>query len=139
MAIKQKEQVPKSKLSEILSKEYKGENLLLGLLAMVSMTLSIMILSGTLEIDPNFPVLGQSPADKIFAGALLAISLFGLVLVLFPFVSPAWPELRKISWPKWAVFLDNALRVLIFTIFLTLLLFFFDWAISEIFRRIQIG
>ena len=137
MAIKQKEQVTTSKLGEMLRKEYKGENLLLGLLAMVSMTLSIMILVGTLEIDPSFPVLGTSPADTIFASALLAISLFGLVLVLYPFIAPAWPEIRKISWPKWMVFLDNAVRVLIFTIFLTLLLHFFDMAVIEIFKRIE--
>lgn len=137
MAIKQKVDVPQSKLKYILTKEYKWENLLLGLLALVSLTLSIMILAGTLEIDPTFPVLGTSPADKIFAGVLLGISIFGLALVLYPFFVPAWPELKKISWPKWAVFLDNAIRVLIFTALITGILFTFDLAITGLFQRIQ--
>jgi len=139
VAIKKKEQIQKSKLSEILTKEYRYENLILGLFAMISMTLSVMLLGGTLTIDPSFPFLGTPPGDKIFAGALLAISLFGLILVLYPFFAPSWPELKKISWPKWAVFLDAALRVFVFTILLTALLFFFDMAVVEIFERLQLG
>ncbi|MDL2292293.1 preprotein translocase subunit SecE [Acholeplasma sp. OttesenSCG-928-E16] len=137
MAIKQKEEIQQSKLKYILTKEYKWENLLLGLLAIVAMVLSVMILTGNLTIDPTFPVLGTSPGDKIFASVLLGVSLFGLVLVLYPFFAPAWPEMKKISWPKWKVFLENALKVLFFTAFLTLVLYFFDMAVIGLFQRIQ--
>ena len=57
MAIKQKPAEQKSKLLEVLTTEYKWENLLLGVLATVSGALAVMIISGSslLQINSNFP------------------------------------------------------------------------------------
>mgnify|MGYP003338879913 CR=1 FL=1 len=70
MAIKVKDTEEKSKLLEVLTKEYKWENLLLGVLATVSAGLALMIISGNplLQINPNFPnqkieVLGPPPSS----------------------------------------------------------------------------
>ncbi|MBE0701030.1 MAG: preprotein translocase subunit SecE [Acholeplasmataceae bacterium] len=121
MAIKQKNVEQKSKLLEVLTTEYKWENLLLGILATLSGALALMIISGNtlLEINPNFPILGQEPNGLIFAWVLFAISLFGLILVIYPFFLPALPELKKITWPTRSKFIDHSIRVLIFLFILT--------------------
>ncbi|MFP4177680.1 MAG: preprotein translocase subunit SecE [Acholeplasmataceae bacterium] len=123
MAIKEKKrpEEEKSKLLEVLTTEYKWENLLLGILATLSGALSLMIISGNtlLQINEDFPVLGQEPNGLIFAWVLFAISVFGIILVVYPFFLPAIPELKKISWPTRSKFIDAAVRVLIFLFILT--------------------
>jgi len=121
MAIKQKEQQPKNKLVEILSTEYKGESLILGILATITAALAVMIIGNVqgFHIPADFPVLGGSPNDMIFAWTVLVIAMLGLALVIYPFFLPAFPELRKITWAGWIEFLDNAVRVLIFVIIIT--------------------
>ncbi len=121
MAIKQKNEEQKSKLIEVLTTEYKWENLLLGVLATISAALALMIISGNtrLQIREDFPILGEGNNGLIFAWVLFVISLFGLALVIYPFFIPALPELKKITWPRWPKFLDNAVRVLIFLFILT--------------------
>jgi preprotein translocase subunit SecE len=121
MAIKEKQVEQKSKLLEVLTTEYKWENLLLGVLATISGALALMIITGSsiLQINENFPVLGQGNNGIIFAWVLFAISVFGLILVIYPFFLPAIPELRKITWPTWPKFLDHAVRTLIFLFVIT--------------------
>ena len=99
MAIKKRDQEQKSKLMEVLTTEYKWENLLLGFLAIASAALSMMIINKTLKIDASFPILGTENNGIIFAWFLLAISLIGLLLVLFP-LQAAFPEIKKIAWPS---------------------------------------
>ena len=121
MAIKQKTVETKSKLIEVLTTEYKWENLLLGILATLSGALALMIISGNslLQINENFPILGQGNNGIIFAWVLFAISIFGLILVIYPFFLPAIPELKKITWPSFPKFVDHSVRVLIFLFILT--------------------
>jgi len=121
MAIKQKTVETKSKLIEVLTTEYKWENLLLGILATLSGALALMIISGNslLQINENFPILGQGNNGVIFAWVLFAISIFGLILVIYPFFLPAIPELKKITWPSFPKFVDHSVRVLIFLFILT--------------------
>src|SRR5690554_744734 len=121
MAIKKKDQVQKNKLLEILSTEYKGESLILGILATITAGLAIMIIGNVqgFHIPTDFPVLGGSPNDMIFAWTVLIIALLGLSLVVYPFFLPAFPELRKISWAGWFEFADNAVRVMIFVLIFT--------------------
>ena len=101
-----KNEEQKSKLLEVLTTEYKWENLLLGILATISAALALMIISGNtlLQIREDFPILGEGNNGLIFAWVLFIISLFGLALVIYPFFLPAIPELRKISWAKWPKF-----------------------------------
>ncbi len=134
MAIKQKQEEQSSKLMEVLKTEYRWENLLLGVLAIIAIAISVMIISGNklLQIDPNFPVLGEGSNGIIFAWVLFAISAFGLFLVLYPFFLPAVPELKKISWAKWSKFLDNSVRVLVFLIILTGFLLLYDFLITKL-------
>lgn len=134
MAIKQKQEEQKSKLVEVLTTEYRWESLLLGILATIAMGISLMIISGNtlLEINPDFPILGEGNNGVIFAWVLMIIAAFGLILVLYPFFLPALPELKKISWAKWPKFLDNAGRVLIFLFIITGFLVLYDFLILKL-------
>ena len=135
MAIKQKPTEQKSKLLEVLTTEYKWENLLLGILATISGALALMIISGNslLQINENFPILGQGNNGIIFAWVLFAISVFGLILVIYPFFLPAIPELKKITWPSFPKFLDHAVRTLIFLFILTGVILLFNLLIVRLF------
>lgn len=134
MAIKQKEVEQKSKLLEVLTTEYKWENLLLGILATLSAALALMIISGNslLTINSDFPILGQGNNGIIFAWVLFAISLFGLALVIYPFFIPAIPELKKITWPTFPKFVDHAVRTLIFLVLLAGIILVFNILITNL-------
>src|SRR5690606_24387412 len=137
MAIKQKEQQPKNKLLEILTTEYKGESLILGVLATITAALAVMIIGRVqgFHIPEDFPVLGGSPNDMIFAWTVLVIAILGLSLVIYPFFLPAFPELRKISWAGWYDFADNAIRVIIFVLIFTVFVSVID---ATMIRLIQV-
>lgn len=134
MAIKKKEEQPKNKLWELLTTEYKGESLILGILATLTAALAVMIIGNVqgFSIPSDFPVLGGSPNDMIFAWTVLIIALLGLALVVYPFFIPAIPELKKIQWAGWRTFLDSAVRVIIFVAIITALVAAFDVIIIRI-------
>lgn len=136
MAIKQRDEQPKSKLIEVLTTEYRWENLLLGILALTAAAIAALILTKTLNINDSFPVLGKGNNGVIFAWFLLIISLFGVFLVIYPFFVPAWPEMRKITWPTAKKFWENVLRTVIFTGILMLMLLLFDALIIQTLGRL---
>lgn len=136
MAVKKRDTEEKSKLMEVLTTEYKWENLLLGFLAIASAALAAMIINQTLKIDASFPILGTGNNGVIFAWFLLVISLIGLLLVLFPFLAAAYPELRKIAWPTKRKFIENSAKTLVYLVILTLILFLFDFLIVQTLGRI---
>lgn len=142
MAIKQKQEEQSSKLLEVLKTEYRWENLLLGILATIAIAISVIIISPSndlLSIDPSFPILGEGNNGLIFAWVLLAISAFGLFLVIYPFFLPTIPELKKISWAKWAKFLDNSVRVLFFLAIMTGFLLLYNFLIARLISGILGG
>lgn len=128
MAIKEKNQEKQSKLVEILTTEYKWENLLLLVLAVLSTALSLIIIinQGPISIDSSFPILGKRTNQLIFAWVLFGISMLGIGLVAAPFVAPALPELKRITWAKKAEFIDHSVRVLIFILFFVFVILAFD-------------
>lgn len=127
MAIKVKNEKKQNKLIEILTTEYKWENLLLGVLATVSAAFAVMIITGILVVNRDFPVIGDYP--MVFAWLLLVISIVGILLVVYPFFLPALPELKKVTWATRPVLLDAAVRVFLFMIFLALVFLFYDFVI----------
>lgn len=139
MAIKEKNTEKQSKLREILVTEYKWENLLLLVLATLSTALALIIIinKGPISIDANFPILGNRTNQLIFAWVLFAISMLGIGLVSAPFVAPAIPELKKISWATKSQFLDQAVRVIIFILFLILVIWAFDVIVVEVIKLLS--
>ncbi len=139
MAIKEKQAIQKSKLLEVLSTEYKGESLILGILAIFTAAIAALIISKQpgFTIPSNFPIIGGSPNDMIFAWGVMIVAVLGIALVLYPFFVPALPELKKITWAKGKQFLDHSIRVIIFTAIITLLVLAFDIIILEIIKRLS--
>jgi len=127
MAKKEAVKKEQSKLLQVLTKEYKWENLLLAILVLAGIIISVLILTDVLAIDETFPVLGYKNTGKIFAWVLLGIAVIGLLLVLYPFIGPALPELKKVSWARGAKYWKTALTVFVFIIIVTLVLFLFDY------------
>ena len=125
MAIKDTLDQPKrNKLLEVLSQDYRAENVLLALIAIVAMAFSVMILSNTLNVKDNYPILGAYP--KVFAIILLVISTLGLLVVLWPFYEPSIGEFKKVTWARPKELYEDLFRVIVFMIFFVFILFFFD-------------
>ena len=141
MAIKQKETEKQSKLVEILTTEYRWENLLLLILAVLSTALSLIIIinQGPIAIDPSFPILGERTNQLIFAWILFGISMLGIALVAAPFVAPAIPELKRITWAKKSEFVDHSVRVLLFIIFFVFVILAFDVIVLALLRLLGVS
>lgn len=117
MAIKEKsKELQKSKVVEILTTEYKWETYLLGFLSVVAITLGLLIFSNVLTVSETTPLIGNYP--KLFAWIITIVGAIGLILFAIPLFKPAVPELKKLSWPTWRVFVANSTRVFIFIIIL---------------------
>lgn len=129
----------RSKLLEILTTEYKGESLILGIFATLTAALAILIISGAdgFIIPPDFPILGGKPNDMIFAWTVLIIALLGMALVIYPFFLPAIPELKKITWATKLQMLDHTVRVLIFIVILTLFIAGIDVIILRVIKALS--
>lgn len=135
MAIKDTLDKPKrNKLLEVLSQDYKAENIFLAFIAIIAMAFSIMILSGTLNVKDNYPLLGAYP--KVFAIILLVISTLGLLVVLWPFYQPSLGEIRKITWAKPRELYEDLFRVFVFMIFFVFILLFFDIICRSIYNKV---
>lgn len=140
MAIKQKETEKQSKLVEILTTEYRWENLLLLVLAVLSTALSLIIIinKGPIAIDSSFPILGNRTNQLIFAWILFGISMLGIALVAAPFIAPAIPELKRVTWAKKSEFLDHSVRVVLFILFFIFVILAFDIIVLALLRLLGV-
>lgn len=134
MAYKDKQKVSTNKISNIISQDYRWENLLLSVVAIVSAAFAVLILVDELTINQSVPFIGTYP--KVFAGILLGVAIFGLGLVIWPFVRSSLSEFKKISWPKLKEYGLNVTRVLFFMILVTFVLFFFEYIIFVVQRAL---
>jgi len=134
MAVKEKKDFKESKIWKILSTEYKWETYLLGFLSLVAIALGLLMFTGELTIDANTPIIGDVP--ELFEWIITIVGTIGLVLFAIPFFRPAVPELKKLSWPSWRVFVANVTRVFIFLIITTLLFLLYESFISAFLAKI---
>jgi preprotein translocase subunit SecE len=136
MAIKEKnKEVQKSKIVEILFTEYKWETYLLGFLSTVAIALGLLIFANVLTVSENTPLIGNYP--KLFAWIITIVGSIGLILFAIPLFKPAVPELKKLTWPTWRVFLANATRVFIFIIVLAGVFLLYEAFISAFLGFVQ--
>ena len=135
MAIKDTLDKPKrNKLLEVLSQDYRAENIFLALVAIIAMAFSVMILSNKLNIKDSYPLIGAYPTA--FAIILLCISILGLLVVLWPFFEPSIGEFRKITWARPKELYEDLFRVIVFMIFFIFVLLFFDVICRALYNRI---
>jgi preprotein translocase subunit SecE len=135
MAIKQKvkDEDKKSRILEILQTDYKWETYLFIALSIIVTVIGVLLLTGTLTISSQAPVIGSFP--KVFSILLVVFGGLGLVYGLFPFAQYAWPELKKVTWPTKKVFIGNTIKVFTFLIIFTLVYLMYDVVISEFLAR----
>lgn len=134
MAVKEKQKEKKSRIWEIITKDYKWQSYLFVVVALMTLILGILILTNVLTVKASFPILGSHPT--VFAGILVAFSGISLIYALYPFFKPAWPELKKVTWPTRKSFLSDAVRVFMFLIIFALLFVLYDFFITEIWTLI---
>ncbi len=130
MAIKEKTEEKPSRLVEYLRNEHVWENYALLILAIFTLLLGVLINNSTLIIEHDVPVLGGY--SDILAWVLIILSSISIVLALYPFFKPAFPEFKKIQWLNKKMFLGNSIRVFIFLTTLSLLFLLYDAFISKI-------
>lgn len=123
-----------NRIAEYLKTEHKWENYLFVVVSIITLLLGGLMLSGSLVVKDNFPLLGDYP--DVFAWALVIIGAVGTIYALYPFYKPAFPEFKKISWLSMPKFLGNIIRVFLFLIIFTLLFLLYDSFITEILRLI---
>lgn len=122
VAVRQVKKV--SKVFEVLTKEYKYENLFLLVVAIISLAFGAMVISGDLDVKPEVPVVGAYPI--LFAWVLISVSVIGLLIVAFPFYQPSFGEFSKITWATYKSFITDFARVFIFIIFVSFAFMFYD-------------
>ncbi|MGM9971476.1 MAG: preprotein translocase subunit SecE [Anaeroplasmataceae bacterium] len=120
----------KSRILEYLKSEHKWENYVLLFLSLFALVLGCLIINETLTVNSDFPIIGDFP--KVFAWILIGLSAFALILSMYPFFKPAFPEFKKIKWPRPKAFLADTARVFIFLIILVLLFLLYDAFISKL-------
>jgi len=136
MAVKQKVDTldRKSRILEVLNKDYKWETYLYIFISLFLIEIGSLILTGVISFKDSIPLLGTYPTG--FAIAIVVIGALSLVYALFPFMKQAFPELKKVTWPKASLYLGNVAKTFIFLIGLTLIYFVFDVIIGETLSRL---
>ena len=118
------------RILEYLQTEHKWESYLFIAVSLVTLILGCLMLTGTLIVKDDFPLIGDYP--KVFAWGLVIVSGLGLIYALYPFYKPAIPEFRKISWLTLPKFGGNVIRVFLFLIIFTLLFVLYNAFIARI-------
>ena len=83
------------RILNFLSKEYKGENIIMLVLALFAITLGVLIVTQTLTIQNVF--LLDIFNGKLFAWILIGLAAISLILVFIPFYRPSLSEIKNLS------------------------------------------
>ena len=102
-----------NRLVTVFTKEYKHESLILLFLALVSIVLGSLFLSGDLSADGVF-LIGDYPV--VFAWILIGLGALSVVLAIWPYYKPSFEEVRRIAWPTKGTIVQNSLTVLLFSL-----------------------
>lgn len=118
------------RIVQYIKEEHKWENYFFLFISLVTLILGCLILTGSLVVKSDFPVIGSFPTA--FAWILVGFATIGLIYAVYPFFKPAFPEFKKITWLAPRKFLGDTIRVFLFLIIFTLLFLLYDSFIAEI-------
>jgi preprotein translocase subunit SecE len=137
MAVKEKkdELFQGSRIGKVMATEYKWETYLLGVLSVFALALGLLMVSGTLTIKEDTPIIGAQPV--IFEVMILVLGVVGLILFAIPFFRPAREEFKLLSFPNGKTFLANSVRVFIFLLVLVSLFLLYEFFISALLGRLM--
>ena len=123
------------RILEYLKEEHQWENWLFLVISIITLVLGCLMLNGALNVRSDFPLIGEYPT--VFAWILVVLASVGLIYALYPFLKPAFPELKKITWLTGPKFLGNAIRTFVFIIIFTLLFLLYDVFIQQLLALIM--
>jgi len=129
------EESKKSKVLEILRKEYPFEKLLLGVLGVIVLVLGVYLVQGTvLEIRYTDLWIFNTPLKiTIFSIFVIVIGAVSFLLAVWPFFVPSFAEMKKVSWPNGKTIFNHSLRVFGFIIILALFFVIIDFGLRPLF------
>ena len=122
------------RIGEYLREEHKWENWVFLGLSIVVLTLGMLILNGALTINDSFPVLGGH--GTLFGTILTIVGGLAVIYGFWPFVKPAIPEFKKITWLDRKSFVGNIIRTFLFIGIFVALFVLYDYLITGILSKI---
>ena len=124
------------RILEFLSKEYRGENAVMLVLALFAIVLGVLILNSTLSISKDYFLIGYNNG-KLFAWILIGLAAISLVLVFIPFYRPSLSEIKNLSGLSKSQFLLNVARTFIFIVVLIAFMLVCDLALEPLMELIK--
>ena len=123
-----------SKVLEILRKEYPFERILLGILGAFVVILGVYLIEGSvLEIRlTNWWIFNTAGKILAFSIFVILVGAVSLVMSLWPFFTPSFAEMKKVTWPNRTTILNHSARVFGFILFIAAFFIMSDWAIRGI-------
>ena len=128
-----------NKVLEILTNEYPFERVLMGVLGLIVLILGVYLVQGdTLTINTqddwwNSWVFGTELGITIFSWFIIVVGTVAFFVSIWPFFTPSFSEMKKVTWPNGATIRNHSARVFGFIIFLALLFLLFDTALRPLF------
>ena len=124
------------RILDFLSKEYRGENAVMLFLALFAIVLGALIVSGTLEIDEKYFLVGLYKG-KLFAWILIGLAAISLLFVIIPFYRPSMTEIKHLKTLTRAEFLVNVARTMIFILLMVAFFFVCDLGLNPLMELIK--
>jgi preprotein translocase SecE subunit len=136
----------KSRVMEILKKEYKFENWLLAILSPVLILYGVYIITGKFGSVDLTAILGESgigfidwffntDLKRILTGTfLIVVGTLVIVYLLIPVFRPSIAEMKKVTFPTGKILGIDSLRVFGFLLFLMVVFILYGFALDPLFK-----
>ena len=112
------------RILDFLSKEYKGENIVMLILALFAIVLGVLIVNGTLAINE----------EKYF---LIGLAVISLAFVVIPFFRPSFSEIKHLKGLSKVDFLLNVARTFVFILLMCVFFFLCDLGLNPLMELIK--
>ena len=122
------------RIAEYLKEEHQWENWVFLFISMLTLVLGGLIFNKALSVRSDFPLFGEHP--EVLGWILVGFGGVGLLYALYPFLKPAFPEIKKISWLTMPKFLGNTIRTFLFIAVFTGLFILYDTFLTAIYNLI---
>ena len=138
MANKPEEQKT-NKVMDILKTEYPFERVLLGVLGILVLILGVYLVEGSiLEIRyTDLWIFNTATKITIFSIFVIAIGAVSFVMAIWPFFTPSFAEMKKVTWPTRNIILNHSARVFGFIIIISLFFVLADFGLRPLFDWIR--
>lgn len=124
---------PESKIDKfktIFTDGYTLINILGVFAALFAITVSLDLILGNRALDPTTPIIGEH--QTIFQWTIFSLGIIMILIVGYPVYEPSFKELKNVTYPTKAKFLDNTFRVVGFMLFFIFVFYLYDQMIVSI-------